>query len=78
MVKIYLDAPHHFKMRRNKFLDASITRGIANFVLLAVESCLHAGFAMIKSVTTQWTGNFVPFAACLVLVGFYILDGMFI
>lgn len=67
MVKTYLDVPHHSEMQRNRFLDVNITRGIANFVQLAVASCLHAGFVMIKSVTIQWTGNVLPFMAHLIL-----------
>ncbi|KAK4842550.1 hypothetical protein QYF36_023536 [Acer negundo] len=53
-VKIYLDVFHPYsEILRNKFLDVSITRGIANFVLFAVENCLHADFAMIKKATTE-------------------------
>ena len=66
-VKIYMDVLHPSEILRNKFLDVSITRGIANFVLFAVENCLHADFAMIKSVIIQWIGKFLPFIVCLVL-----------
>ena len=79
-VKIYLDVLHPSEILRNKFLDVSITRGIANFVLFAVENCLHADFAMIKSVIIQWIGEFLPFIVCLVTfwVDLYMLDVMLI
>ncbi|KAK0574951.1 hypothetical protein LWI29_031459 [Acer saccharum] len=52
-VKIYLDVLHPTEILRNKFLDESITRGIANFVLFVVANCLHADFAMIKKATAE-------------------------
>jgi len=60
IVKTYLNVLRHFVIRRNKYLGVSITKEIANSVLLAVASYLHAGSAMIKSVTIQWIGKFAP------------------
>ena len=57
--KVSQDAHHHTEIQRNKYLGVNTTRETVNFLLLAVGSCLHAGSAMIKSVITQWIGNFL-------------------
>ena len=40
-----------------KYLDVSITSRTANLKLLVVTKFSHVDSAMIKSVTTQWTGS---------------------
>lgn len=57
LVKTKLDCLHHSVIRRNKYLGVSITKEIANSVLRAVESCIHAGFAMIKLPIIRWIGK---------------------
>ncbi|GFZ00274.1 zinc finger protein-like protein [Actinidia rufa] len=61
VMKIYLDALHLFVIQRYMCLGVSITKGTANFVLLAVASYLVAGSAMTKSVTIRWTGALLLF-----------------
>ena len=74
ILKIYLHVLHHFVIQRNKYLGVSITEEIVSSVLLAVASYLHAGSAMIKSVTIQWIGIFVPYIiVCLIINGLYVL-----
>lgn len=55
---MYLDALHHFVIRREKFSGVSITSETARFVLLVAANYIHADSAMTKSVTTPWTGTF--------------------
>jgi uncharacterized membrane protein YvlD (DUF360 family) len=69
IVKIYLNVLRHFMIQRNRYLGVSTTKEIANSVLLAVASYLHAGSAMIKSVTIQWIGKFVLCIVCLIVTG---------
>lgn len=58
-MEMYLKDRLRFMIQRKKSLDVSITEEIVNFLLLAVESYSPAGFAMTKSVTIPWIGNFV-------------------
>lgn len=60
----------HIVIQQNKFSGVSITKEIASFELLAVASYLHAGSAMIKSVTTLWIGDFLD----IIIIIIYLLN----
>ena len=68
---VYLDVLLRTVTRRSKYLVVSTTKGIVSLLPLAVTSCSHADFAMIKLATIQWKGEF-----CILqkhLTGFHVV-----